>query len=232
MNNVDITAPSLWVGSSGSRCNPMTAAIALRLRPARKSSSARLRNIAGSNVPAALQSVSMSTSTLIDALLRSLGREAGQFAEAMDLTATRSGHEDLMRFVLGGTTAAAVLLLDVPTLFQVPRCNWQAPLLQTRNRLSDDGFKVYAILVNGRREHSLSGALYRLNDRYEGSRLARFCDTNGVGLLTSDEARVAETRNGAEGSLASSIASALMSARHFCCGAFRIGKSDVDTSHL
>jgi hypothetical protein len=231
MNNVDISVSSVWASSSGSRCNPIEAAVALRLRSARMSS-ARQTNDVGSNAPVALQAVSTFALTLIEALSRSLPLEAGQFAEAMDLTAARSGHEDLMRFVVGGTTAAVVLLLDVPTLFQVPRCNWQASLLQTRNRLSDDGFKVYALLVNGRREHSLPGALHRLHDRYEGSRLARFCDTNGVGLLTTDDVRLAETRSGAEEGLASLIASALTSARHFCCGAFRIGKPDVNMSHL
>lgn len=229
MNHADIATSPLWSSSGDPRCNPMQALIALRLGSSPDSGDMRLRNGGGSDALDAVHPASPSASTLADALSRSLGEKSGQFAESMDLMATRSEDASVMRFVLGGTTSAAVLLLDVPVLFQIPRCDWESPLLRARNRLSDDGFKVYAVLANARRERNLSGALHRLHDRYEAVRFARFCEANGVGLLTNDETPVAQTRNEAQDGLASSIASALMSARHFCCGAFRIGKPGFAT---
>lgn len=232
MNRADIATSPLWSGSGDPRCNPMQAVIALRLSSARNSGDMRRLNGGGSDASDARHQASPSASTLANALSRSLGRRSGQFADSMDLTATRSEDASVMQFVLGSTTSAAVLLLDAPVLFQIPRCDWESPLLRARNRLSDDGFKVYAVLVNACRPRNLPGALHRLHDRYEAVRFARFCDANGVGLLGNDEVPVAQTRNEAEDGLASSIASALISARHFCCGAFRIGKPGFATRTL
>ncbi|MDN7176715.1 hypothetical protein M0D69_01500 [Caballeronia sp. SEWSISQ10-4 2] len=226
MTNADSNTCSLLSGSGGLHCNSMQAFIALRLRAARVSDDMKNLNVGGSTAPSRLPSSSASASTLADALSRALSRESGRLAESMVLTATPSEHESVMRFVLGGTTAAAVLLLDVPVLFRIPRCDWETPLLRTRNRFSDDGIKLYAVLMNDSSERSLSGALRRVRHLYQAKQFARFCGTNGIGLLTNDETPTARTVGETQDGLASAIASALMSARYFCCGAFRIGKAD------
>ncbi|WP_176060139.1 hypothetical protein [Paraburkholderia sp. BCC1876] len=226
MTNADSNTCSLLSGSGGLHCNSMQAFIALRLSAARVSDDIRNLDAGGPTAPSRLPSPSVSAATLADALSRALSRKSGQLAESMVLTATRSEHESVMRFVLGGTTTAAVLLLDVPVLFRIPSCDWETPLLRTRNRLSDDGIKLYAVLMNDSSERSLSGALRRARYRYQANRFARFCDTNGIGLLTNDEMPAARTVGETQDGLASSIVSALMSARHFCCGAFRIGKAE------
>jgi hypothetical protein len=217
---------SLLSGSGGLSCNSMQAFIALRLSEARVSDDMKNMDVGEPSAPSRLPSSRVSVSTLADALSRALSRDSGQLAESMVLTASRSEHESVMRFVHGGTTAAAVLLLDVPVLFRIPRCDWETPLLRTRNRFSDDGIKLYAVLMNDMSERGVSGALRRARYRYEATGFARFCDTNGIGLMTDGETLAARTVGETQDALASSIASALMSAHHFCCGAFRIGKPD------
>lgn len=224
MTNAGGNSCSLLSGSGGLRCNSMQAFIALRLSAAQVSGDMKNLNAGGSIAPSRPTSSSASASTLADALSRALSRESGKVAESMVLTATPSEHESVMRFVLGGATAAAVLLLDVPVLFRIPRCDWETPLLRTRNRFSDDGIKLYAVLMNDSSECSLSAALRRVRHRYLARQFARFCDTNGIGLLAKDETPAARTVGETQDGLALAIASALMSARHFCCGAFRIGK--------
>ncbi|CAN7375864.1 hypothetical protein [Caballeronia sp. LjRoot31] len=229
MANAESNTCSLLSGSGELHRNSMRAFIALRLGAPRVSDDMRNLDISGPNAPSRLPASSASASTLADALSRALGRESGQQAESMVLTATRREHQSMMRFVLGGTTAAAVLLLDVPVLFRIPRCDWETPLLRTRNRFSDDGIKLYAVLMNDSSERSFSGALRRVRHLYQGKQFTRFCDMNGIGLLTNDETPDARTVGKTQDGLASSIASALMSARHFCCGAFRIGQADSAT---
>jgi hypothetical protein len=226
MANADSNTCSLLSGSGGLHCNSMQAFIALRLSGAGVADGMRNLDVGGPNAPSRLPSSSASASTLADALSRALSRESGQLAESMVSTATRSEHEGVTRFVLGGTTTAAVLVLDVPVLFRIPRCDWETPLLRTRNRFSDDGIKLFAFLMNGSGERGLSGALRRARYRYQANRFARFCDANGIGLLPNDDMPAVRTVGETQDGLASSIASALMSARHFCCGAFRIGKAD------
>lgn len=222
----DSNTYSLLSGSGGLHCHSMQAFIALRLSAARVSENIKNLNVGGSIAPSQLLSSSASRSTLADALSRALSRESGQLAESMVLTAIPSEHESLMRFVLGSTTAAAVLLLDVPVLFRIPRCDWETPLLRARNRFSDDGIKLYVVLMSDGTERGLPGALRRVRHLFHAHQFARFCDTNGIGLLTNDETSAARTVGETQNGLASAIASALMSARHFCCGAFRIGDAD------
>ncbi|WP_229514115.1 arsenic resistance N-acetyltransferase ArsN2 [Paraburkholderia terrae] len=66
---------------------------------------------------------------------------------AIALTARVGESAALADLLTRGGSSAAVILMDTDVLGHVyPRCNWKTPLLRLRNRLADDGVKVFAAL--------------------------------------------------------------------------------------
>jgi hypothetical protein len=145
----------------------------------------------------------------------------------MSVTAEVPEHE-LLRFIRSGSATATVLILDRAVLFRWPDVDWRTPLLRARNRLSEDGVKLYLALSTEQVPASEPNPLRAIRHRYLTRRVASFCEAEGIGFLGStDYASSRSTAQVAKQSLdervAAGIAAALTTPRYYCCNAFRIG---------
>ncbi|WP_438396902.1 hypothetical protein [Caballeronia sp. DA-9] len=147
---------------------------------------------------------------------------------------TGVGRLELVRFVRGGAANAAVLLLDAAELFRLPPCDWQTAFLRTRNQLAEEGVTFYVALVN-RRSFLRLNMLAAARNFYKINELTAFCTREGIGLLSAGSLSGSLESDDfdtppREERLANAIASDLMSARFFCCNAFRITPTSARTA--
>jgi hypothetical protein len=224
MHNDRIASTSLRWSSDSQRCNPVMASIALRFSADQDLDATDCMR-SGREFLSISSSTDTPESRLARAVSRSLSRRSGHLAQAMVLPGGRMQYEAVVQFVRGSRTAAAVLLLDMSALFHTRGCDWRTALLRTRNRMSDEGFKVYALLSDGRQHDGLAVVLHKLRDRYTKTDFAHYCDTNGIGFLSSNQLFIKERDSEVQATTVSTIVTGLMSARHFCCGAFPIADS-------
>jgi len=214
--------------ASGMQCKSMRALVALRVMApfSRNASTSTRRRGRGPQRPG-LADNRLDGDALAEALGFSISRLTGTETEAMSVTAEVPEHE-LLRFIRAGSVTAAVLILDRAVLFRWPDVDWRTPLLRARNRLSEDGVKLYLALSAERLPVPVPSPLRGIRHRYLTHRVASFCDAEGVGFLGStDYASSRSTVQVAKPSLdervAADIAAALTTPRYYCCNAFRIG---------
>lgn len=148
---------------------------------------------------------------------------SGYATSAIAPTATAGESAALADLFTRGGSSAAVILMDTDVLGHVlPPCNWKTPLLRIRNRLADEGVKVFAALVLPRRSSMVSAT----RARFVSGRVERFCSQEGVGFLgtvNSTPESVALLRpNILRERPGVAIGHRLASAAFFCCDAFRI----------
>jgi len=228
MNQAQEESCRLLPNASGMRCKSMRALVALRVTvPFNRNASTSTRCRGRGPQRPGLANNRFDGDALAEALGSSIIRLTGTETEAMSVTAEVPEHE-LLRFIRSGSATATVLILDRAVLFRWPDVDWRTPLLRARNRLSEDGVKLYLALSTERLSVPVSSPLPKIRHRYLTHRVASFCEAEGIGFLGStDYASSRSTVQVAKQSLdvrvAADIAAALTTPRYYCCNAFRIG---------
>ncbi|MDR6419959.1 hypothetical protein J2801_002210 [Paraburkholderia phenoliruptrix] len=154
---------------------------------------------------------------------RAFQQASGHAASAIAPAATTYESAALPKLLTGGGSSAAVILLDADVLGRILRpCDWKGPLLRIRNRLADEGVKVFSALALPGRSGIVSAARAQLSSR----RVERFCSLDGIGFLGTVNS-VPETIGSVQTSVfheraGVAIGHRLASAAFFCCDAFRI----------
>jgi hypothetical protein len=145
-------------------------------------------------------------------------------------TATADESTALADLLTRGGSSAAVILMDADVLGHVlPPCNWKTRLLRIRNRLADEGVKVFAALALPRRSSIVSATRARFVSR----RVERFCSLEGIGFLgtvnAAPESVVSLRPDMLHERAGVAIGHRLASTSFFCCDAFRIRASQSIT---
>jgi len=155
---------------------------------------------------------------------RAFQQASGYAASAIAPTAITDESAALRELSTRDGSSAAVILLDADVLGRVwrPR-DWKAPLLRTRNRLADEGVKVFSALALPHRSSIVSAARAQFISR----RVERFCSLDGIGFLGTvnsapENIGLLQTSMFHERA-GIAIGRRLASAAFFCCDAFRIG---------
>ncbi|MDR6385093.1 hypothetical protein [Paraburkholderia caribensis] len=154
---------------------------------------------------------------------RAFQQASGYAASAIAPAATIYESAALPELLTRGGSSAAVILLDADVLGRILRpCDWKAPLLRIRNRLADEGVKVFSALALPGRSGIVSAARAQFSSR----RVERFCSLDGIGFLGTVNL-VPETIGSVQTSVfheraGVAIGHRLASAAFFCCDAFRI----------
>jgi len=228
MNQAHEESCRLLPHASGMQCEAMRALVALRvMAPFNRNASTSTRRYGRSPRRPGFVDNRLDGDALAAALGSSISRLTGTETEAMSVTAVVPEHE-LLRFIRGASATAAVLILDRAVLFRWPDVDWRTPLLRARNRLSEDGVKLYLALSAERLPVPVPSPLRGIRHRYLSHRVASFCDAEGIGFLGStayassrNTVQVAEQRP--DERIVGDIAAALTAPRYYCCNAFRIG---------
>ncbi|WP_454872463.1 hypothetical protein [Paraburkholderia xenovorans] len=160
---------------------------------------------------------------LAEEAARAFEQLSGYAASAIAPTATADESAALADLLTRGGSSAAVILMDADVLGHVyPPCNWKTPLLRVRNRLADDGLKVFAALALPSRRGMASATRARVVSR----RVERFCSLEGIGFLgtvsSARESVVSLCPNMLHERAGVAIGHRFASAAFFCCDAFRI----------
>jgi hypothetical protein len=228
MNQAQEESCRLLPNASGMQCKSMRALVALRVTaPSGRNASTSTRGQGRGPQRSGLADNRFDGYALAEALGSSISRLTGTETEAMSVTAEVPEHE-LLRFIRAGSATATVLILDRAVLFRWPDVDWHTPLLRARNRLSEDGVKLYLALSTEQVPVSIPSPLRGIRHRYLTHRVASFCEAEGIGFLGStDYAPLRDTAQVSKLSLeertAAGIAAALTTPRNYCCHAFRIG---------
>ncbi|MFM0508544.1 hypothetical protein [Paraburkholderia sp. RL17-373-BIF-A] len=167
--------------------------------------------------------MSHASELLAEEAARTFEQMTGYAASAIAPTATADESAALADLLARGGSSAAVILMDADVLGHVlPPCNWKTPLLRIRNRLADDGVKVFAALALPRR----SGIVSATRARFVNGRVERFCTQEGIGFLgpvnAASESVASLRPNNFQERAGVAIGHGLASAAFFCCDAFRI----------
>ncbi|MGC7404017.1 hypothetical protein ACPWR0_14590 [Pandoraea pneumonica] len=158
---------------------------------------------------------------------RAFQTETGYATSAIALTDAPDTKLKLTRFLAADGSAAAVLVIDSDELSRLwLTCDWKTPLLRVRNRLADEGSRLFVALT------ARGGAASTLSHptnlwRHLVARLVlRFCNQEGIGFLGSvpvtTRATPARPNDQPDWQVAAHVAHRLASAQFFCCNAFRI----------
>jgi hypothetical protein len=196
------------------------------LKAERPAASEAIRRCDG---PAATRSWRASLSTDV---ARAFESQTGYAASAIALTGALDETLERARFLGTGGSSAAVVVLDAKCLTRFwPRCDWMTPLLRTRNRVADEGLKLFVALTTDENASGVVGVLARLREWLVALRTQRYCEHEGIGFLgtVQRDRRIVEPRNACPPPerVGRTIADRLASRRFFCCDSFRIGAADV-----
>jgi hypothetical protein len=123
--------------------------------------------------------------------------------------------------------------MDSEVLSRVwPPCDWKTPLLRVRNRLADEGSKLFVVLTTSRETSGVIGALANLRERLVARRVQRYCNREGIGFLdsvqVSPQTAVTRHMDQLHERVAAVIAHRLASTTFFCCDAFRTSGGTVN----
>jgi hypothetical protein len=137
-----------------------------------------------------------------------------------------------VRFLGTGGSSAAVVVLDAKFLSRFwPRCDWMTPLLRTRNRVADEGLKLFVALTTHEKRSVVVGVSTRPRERLVALRTQRYCEREGIGFLgtVQTDERMVGPRNACPPPerVGRTIADRLASRRFSCCDSVRIGAADV-----
>ncbi|MDR6472174.1 hypothetical protein J2777_005915 [Paraburkholderia graminis] len=217
------TGPSLSA-ADGWHCGSMQALVMLKAE--RPLASDAIRRSDG---PAATPSWRASLSTDV---ARAFESQTGYATSAIALMGALDETLERVRFLGTGGSSAAVIVLDAKFLSRFwPRCDWMTPLLRTRNRVADEGLKLFVALTTNENASGVVGLLARPREWLVALRTQRYCEREGIGFLgtVQTDERMVGPRNACPPSerVGRTIADRLASRRFFCCDSFRIGAADV-----
>ena len=124
--------------------------------------------------------LSHASESLAEEAARAFEQMCGYGTSAIAPTATADESAARADLLTRGGSSAAVILMDADVLGNLlPPCNWKTPLRRIRNRLADEGVKVFAALALPRR----SGIVSATRARFVSGRVERFCTQEGIGFL-------------------------------------------------
>ncbi|MFM0347296.1 hypothetical protein [Paraburkholderia sp. RL17-347-BIC-D] len=159
--------------------------------------------------------------------------ETGYATSAIALTDAVDEKLELAQFLAADGSSAAVLFMDTKAMSRVwPARNWKTLLLRVRNRLADEGSKLFVALTTYPETSGVIEPLASLRERLVAGSVQRYCNREGIGFLGS--VQVAPQTTGTRGidplheRVAAVIAHRLASTTFFCCNAFRTGDSTAN----